>query len=376
MKTLIKHGKIVLPDCSGFADADLLMEDGRILAIGKDLTAENTIDATGKYLLPGLIDVHCHGALGYYFGCEEDNCKMLRFFAEKGITTVLPTTGTNTLEILLERIERILAHKDLRDDVARIGGIHMEGPFISTQKKGAMSAPPLACNLENFNRLIDAGKGEIKLMTIAPERENAVDVIREGVKRGVRMSLGHTMATYDEAMAGILAGASHATHTFNAMREYNHREPGVIGAVLTESSVTCEAICDMIHLAPATVKLILQAKGLDRVILISDAVLITGMPDGEYEYEGNIRVLKDGICRQKGTNTIAGSCFTMADGAKNLVKLGLSLADVARVGSLNPAKEAGLDGDLGSLEAGKCADILICDQAMNIEQVILRGNRI
>ena len=372
MKTLIKNGKVVLPDCSGFTDTDVLVEDGRILALGKNLVSDEVFDANGKYILPGLIDIHNHGSVGIYFGSDEDNGKILAFLASRGITTVLPTIGTNAIDVLVKRINRVLALKESNTAHARVGGIHLEGPFISTEKKGAMPVESPPCNLESFNILMEAGKGKIKIMTIAPERENALDVIREGVKNGVRMSLGHTMATYAEAMAAIDAGANHATHTFNAMRSYNHRESGVLGAVLTTESVTCEAICDMVHLAPATVKLISRAKGLDKMILISDSVLITGMPDGEYIYDGQTRIVKDGVSRTLN-GTIAGSCFTMADGAKNLVKLGFSLADVARVGSLNPAKAAGLDGQLGTLEKGKLADILVCDKDMNIERVMLRG---
>ena len=372
MKTLIKNGKVVLPDCSGFTDTDVLVEDGRILALGKNLVSDEVFDVNGKYILPGLIDIHNHGSVGIYFGSDEDNGKILAFLASRGITTVLPTIGTNAIDVLVKRINRVLALKESNTAHARVGGIHLEGPFISTEKKGAMPVESPPCNVESFNILMEAGKGKIKIMTIAPERENALDVIREGVKNGVRMSLGHTMATYAEAMAAIDAGANHATHTFNAMRSYNHRESGVLGAVLTTESVTCEAICDMVHLAPATVKLISRAKGLDKMILISDSVLITGMPDGEYIYDGQTRIVKDGVSRTLN-GTIAGSCFTMADGAKNLVKLGFSLADVARVGSLNPAKAAGLDGQLGTLEKGKLADILVCDKDMNIERVMLRG---
>lgn len=372
MKTLIKNGKVVLPDCSGFTDTDVLVEDGRILALGKNLVSDEVFDANGKYILPGLIDIHNHGSVGIYFGSDEDNGKILAFLASRGITTVLPTIGTNAIDVLVKRINRVLALKESNTAHARVGGIHLEGPFISTEKKGAMPVESPPCNVESFNILMEAGKGKIKIMTIAPERENALDVIREGVKNGIRMSLGHTMATYAEAMAAIDAGANHATHTFNAMRSYNHRESGVLGAVLTTESVTCEAICDMVHLAPATVKLISRAKGLDKMILISDSVLITGMPDGEYIYDGQTRIVKDGVSRTLN-GTIAGSCFTMADGAKNLVKLGFSLADVARVGSLNPAKAAGLDGQLGTLEKGKLADILVCDKDMNIERVMLRG---
>ena len=209
-------------------------------------------------------------------------------------------------------------------------------------------------------------------MTIAPERENALDVIREGVRKGVKMSLGHTMATYEQSMMAIQAGARHATHTFNAMRSYNHREPGVLGAVLTAPSVDCEVICDFVHLAPATIKLISLAKGVEKMILISDAVGITGMPNGEYVFDGQTRVVKDGVSRTLD-GTIAGSCFTMADGAKNLIKLGFTLCDVARVGALNPAKAAGIDNEVGTLEVGKRADIILCDKDANIECVMLKG---
>lgn len=372
MRTLIKNGKVILPDCSGFIDTDVLIEDKKIVAFGNDLTAENTLNADGKYLLPGLIDIHCHGALGTLFGYEEDNNKMLRFFAEKGITTVLPTLSTQTIDVLVERITRVLGYKNQRDDVANIGGIHLEGPFISTEKKGAMAIQSPDCDVESFNRLIDAGKGEIKIMTIAPERENALDVIRAGVGKGVKMSLGHTMATYEQSMEAIKVGANHATHTFNAMRSYNHREPGVLGAVLTEPNVDCEVICDFVHLAPATIKLISLAKGVDKMILISDAVGITGMPNGEYVFDGQTRVVKDGVARTLD-GTIAGSCFTMADGAKNLIKLGFTLCDVARVGALNPAKAAGIDNEVGTLEVGKRADIILCDEDANIECVMLKG---
>ena len=209
-------------------------------------------------------------------------------------------------------------------------------------------------------------------MTIAPELEGALDIIREGAKRGVRMSLGHTMATYDEAMAGIEAGATHATHTFNAMRAYNHREPGVLGAVLTDERVSCETICDMVHLSPVTVKLIRLAKGLDKMILVSDSGLITGVPNGEYVIDGQTRYVKDGVSRT-ANGTIAGSCFTMADDARNLVKIGFTLPEIARIGALNPARAAKIDDYLGTLEVGKCADVLVCDEEMNIDRVMIRG---
>ena len=375
MKTLIKNARVVLPDCSGYKNADVLIENGKISALGGDFTAERVIDANGKYLLPGLIDIHNHGALGMNFGGENADCeKILQFFAKNGVTTLFPTTGTDSVDAIAGQIERIANFKQSGSSKgAHIGGIHLEGPFISTEKKGAMAHASPPCTVENFIRLIEAGRGEVKLVAIAPERENAIEVIKEGVSRGVRMSLGHTMATYDEAVAAIKAGANHATHTFNAMRAYNHREPGVLGAVLTTPSVDCEVICDMVHLHPTTVELIRRAKGLDKMILISDSVPITGLPDGEYVVYGDqVRIVKDGISRTKD-GTIAGSCFTMSYSAKKLVEQGYSLADIAKIGALNPARAMGIDNETGTIEAGKSADILICDEKMNIEQVILRG---
>ena len=371
MKTVIKNAHVVLPDCSGFVDADLLVCDGKIAEIGQSLSGDVEYDAKGKYLLPGLIDVHNHGAIGVYYGSEEDP-KALGFLAKCGVTTVLPTFGTHSIDKLVERIRFIIANKEKHEDIARIGGIHMEGPFVSTEKRGALAVAPLTCNKEDFIRLVEAGEGEVRIMTIAPELEGALDIIREGAKRGVRMSLGHTMATYDEAMAGIEAGATHATHTFNAMRAYNHREPGVLGAVLTDERVSCETICDMVHLSPVTVKLIRLAKGLDKMILVSDSGLITGVPNGEYVIDGQTRYVKDGVSRT-ANGTIAGSCFTMADDARNLVKIGFTLPEIARIGALNPARAAKIDDYLGTLEVGKCADVLVCDEEMNIERVMIRG---
>ncbi len=376
MTMLLTNGKIVTPDCSGFICGNILIKDDTISEIGNIETADKIIDANGSYILPGLVDIHNHGSIGVHYAELDSFGPALDFIASKGVTSILPTLGTNSIEALVPAIQNILEEKKrMTKTGASIEGIHLEGPFISSEKRGAMESPSPDCTFENFKRLIEAGEGEIKLMAIAPERENALDVIKEGVRLGVRMSLGHTNATYAEAMAGIEAGATHVTHVFNAMRSYNHREPGVLGAVLTEPSVMCETICDMVHLAPATVKLVHKTKGLDGMILISDSVRITGMPDGEYVVNGSKRIVKDGVSKTP-TGTIAGSCFTMADGARRLVELGFSLADIARVGALNPARALGLDKKIGTLEKGKRADMIICDDRMNVERVILRGGEL
>ena len=374
MTTLFKNGNVLSPDCQTFTKTDLLIEDEKIIAIGEAATADNIVDATGAFIMPGLIDIHNHGSIGvYYATCDQPMEPALLYAAGQGVTTLLPSIGTRSAEDVIKGIRLVVETKKRGVRGSNIGGIHLEGPFISEEKKGAMMRKSPACNVETFLSFLEAGEGEIKLMAIAPERENALDVIREGVKRGVRMSLGHTNATYDQAMAAIDAGASHATHTFNAMRSYNHREPGVLGAVLTSPSVMCEAICDMVHLAPATVKLIRGMKGIEGMILISDSVAVTGMPDGEYGVDNNTRFVKDGVCRLQN-GTIAGSCFSMADGARKLVNmLGFTLPEIAQIGSLNPARAIGLDSITGTLEVGKRADIILCDERMNVSRVFVSG---
>ena len=267
-----------------------------------------------------------------------------------------------------------MREKEKHHPGAAIGGIHLEGPFISKQKKGAMEVPDLECNEDNFSNLIDTGQGNIRVMTIAPERENACRVIALGKKNGVRMSLGHTNATFSEACAAIEAGAQGATHTFNAMRSYDHRQPGVLGAVLTDPDITCEAICDMVHIAPATIKLIHRCKGSKGMIMVSDSSPFAGVPDGEYLFAGKTRYIKEGVARL-ANGTLSASCCTLGEDARKMLKMGFSLCDVVAMGSENPAKAAGIYDTVGSLEIGKDADILICDELFNLERVYTKGIR-
>jgi len=373
MKTVIRNGLVVNNDCTAFLPLDIVLRDGlieKLLPRGTAVEDATVIDAQGQYILPGLIDIHNHGALGVYYAFSDDFTPALELFARHGVTTVLASTGCTPMEELLASIRRIL-EKQKTAPGARIGGIHMEGPFLSSEKRGAMTIPDIPCTVENFLKFYEAAQGQLRVMTIAPERENALDVIRAGVERGVRMSLGHTNATYQEAMAGIRAGATGSTHTFNGMRSLLHRDPGVLGAVLTEPEVICEAICDLVHLSPAIVKLILAAKGTDKMILISDAVYITGFGDGEYRLGTQHKFVKNGVARL-ANGTIAGSCFTMADGARNLISLGCSLLDIAKVGARNPALATGLT-DRGMIKEGLLADLIITDENMQVSSVILRG---
>lgn len=370
MVTVIQNGKIV--DGTSVTQRDLWIENG-VICEAKSV-ADHVVDAKGAYILPGLVDIHTHGAAGVHYGKGEDYTLPLAHCAKNGVTTVLPTLGTGPLDVMLEEIKKILREKEKHHPGAAVGGIHLEGPFISNQKKGAMEVPDLECNEESFLSLIDAGQGNIRVVTIAPEREKACRVIALGKEKGVRMSLGHTNATYSEASAAIEAGAQGATHTFNAMRSYDHREPGVLGAVLTDPNITCEAICDMVHISPATIKLIHQCKGTKGMIMVSDSSPFAGVPDGEYLFAGKTRYIKDGVARL-ANGTLSASCCTLGEDARKMLEMGFSLCDVVAMCSENPAKAVGLYDFVGSLEVGKDADILICDEWFHLEQVYTKGIR-
>jgi N-acetylglucosamine-6-phosphate deacetylase len=372
MNTLIKNAKVITPDFSTFCEKDVFIVGDKISDTAPD-KIDREIDANGKFLLPGLIDIHIHGSNMGNFASTEDFDRALKYTSEAGVTTVVATIGVNPIDTIVSYEKNIVARTKRAPFGSNIAGIHLEGPFLSSEKRGAMHNPSEEVSLENFEKMIDAGEGLVKIMTIAPERENALEIIAEGKKRGIRMSLGHTMATYDEAIAGIQAGATGATHTFNAMRSLFHRDPGVLGAVLTEPSVSCEAICDFVHLSPAIVKLIYASKGADKMILISDTGPQTGLPDGDYMFGGFLKTIKDGVCTTNGGKTISGSIKPMSYGAKNLVSLGIPLCEVSKMGSHNPAKAIGIYDEVGSIEEGKRADLIIVDEKFNIEHVLIRG---
>jgi N-acetylglucosamine-6-phosphate deacetylase len=376
VKTLIKNGRLLDPACRSFSKGALLIEGETIVEVGhvSARSYDRVIDAEGLYVLPGFIDVHAHGAFGANFDLNIDFGEVRTWFARQGITTVSPTLASYPVD----KLAPIMAHvfdEAQKKIGASLAGLHLEGPFISPQKRGAMPYPPIPFERSTFEKILQAAKGNLAIMTVAPEIDGAEDLIRLGAEHGVWMSLGHTVASCAEAQAAIEAGARGATHTFNAMRAYDHREPGVLGAVLTDDRVWCEMICDFVHLAPETVQLILRAKGAERVILIDDAASITGVPDGVYDVCGMAVTVKDGVARNP-EGRLASSCLSMADGARNLLTLGVSLAEVCRMGAYNPAHVLGLDGITGSLSPGLRADVLVCDARLNLHTVLAAGEEI
>ena len=370
MVQLIKNATVV--SGKGMTIRDVWTRDGRFCL--PQPKADTITDAQGSFLLPGFIDLHTHGAAGVYYPDGVDFAPALEHCGKLGITTLLPTLGARPLEEMVKSMEHILRQQKLCHPGAKIGGIHLEGPFISQSKKGAMEPPELACTPEHFEALLEAGGGMVRVMTIAPERENACEVIRKGRDLGIRMSLGHTDATYAQACAAIDAGATGATHTFNAMGSYHHREPGILGAVLTDPRISCEVICDMVHLAPATVQLIRHCKGTEGMILISDCGMFAGVEDGAYICRGQAEYVQGGVARLTD-DTISSSCCTIYEAAKKLLELGFSLCDIAAIGAENPAKAIGMQNTIGSLDIGKDADFMICDEALEIHHVYIKGDR-
>lgn len=368
---ILKNAKVMTENFE-LRICDVEFDDERIVKIGESLEGTESVDLTGKYLLPGFIDTHIHGAHGSRFDDPEpDIYNITEFEASKGITSVAATVAGGVEPICRQCDTAYEAH--LAPKGAKVVAIHSEGPYISSARKGAMTARNmLQPNTEDLDKIIDHSHGLPMIISMAPELEGGLDLVRHAASRGVKVSMGHTDAKYDEAMAAIDAGASRMTHTFNASRPINHREPGVLGAVLTDDRVYCEMICDLVHLHGATLKLIYAAKGADKINMISDSSRVAGLDVSEFTVGGVTRYVVDGVIRL-ADGTIAGSTKTLLDGVKNLVKLGIPLEDVSKMASLSPAKSLGLDSDIGSIAVGKYADLVVLDDDFNVEYTFVNG---
>lgn len=364
----------------------LVVEDGRITELSsrsaKTLPANSSIvnfgDAT---ITPGFLDIHIHGGAGLdvMLTTPADLPRLGKFLSDHGVTGYFPTTVAAPLDTtctalgqLADAIEAANASTSPSPE-ARPLGIHLEGPFLSHKRRGVH--PPenlLEPSLAIFDRLWQAARGHVRMMTIAPEIPGAMEVIPEAAKRGVCVSIGHSDAQLPAAKAAVAAGARHATHTFNAMRPLDHREPGIIGEVLSDDGITADLIADGIHVSPEVVKVFLQAKGADRAVLITDAISATGMPDGRYQL-GPIQVdVKDGKCTSNGS--LAGSVLTMDRAVRNVTRFSnWSLRDAVRAASLNPARAVGLSWNYGVLAPGASADFNVLSSSGDVIKTIVGG---
>ena len=366
----------------GFIKKDTVIENGYFSAQDRlPLDGETVIDAQENYLIPGLVDVHFHGCGGYDFsdGTPEALDAIGDYELQNGITAICPAAMTLSEEMLRGICEN--AYEYASDDqsgargrqVSRLCGIHLEGPFIAEEKKGAQNPAYIRePDIGMFHRLQEAAQGLIRLITIAPETSHAMDFIRELYEQ-VHISLGHTTSDYDTAYEAFGLGADHVTHCFNAMPGFTHRAPGVIGAAADASHVMPELICDGVHIHPSAVRAAFSMFGGERMILISDSMRAAGMPDGAYtlgglnvEVKGNRATLADG--------TLAGSVTNLMDCMRTAVAMGIPLETAVRCATYNPAKSIGVEALYGRIAAGAYGDgVLLSRNDLSVQNVILGG---
>jgi len=364
----------------------VLVEDGRVLEVSTRSAREvprgaRRVEFGDTVLAPGFVDIHIHGGAGHdVMESDADALPAIeQLLAAHGVTGYFPTTVTASVDETLLALERLAGAIEFAEtEEHAVGkraaplGIHLEGPFLSHARRGVHPTenllPP---TLAMFERFWQAARGRIRMLTIAPELEGAGAVIAEAARRGVCVSLGHSDADLKAARAGISAGARHATHVFNAMRPLHHRDPGILGAVLTDSRLSADIIADGIHLDPTIVELLLKAKGANAAVLITDATAATGMPDGRFRL-GSMEVeVRDGRCF--AGEKLAGSVLTMDRAVRNTMQFaGWDLQQALRLATLNPARVAGLRGR-GSLEAGSVADMAVLSPDGEIRSTIVRG---
>lgn len=369
---ILKHARVLNSSTHRFDREAVVIENGRIISFDGDADGE-VFDCEGLFVLPGMIDTHIHGFGGEEFAKPEgDFGNAPSILSDDGVTGFAATVRCMPLDEIAACMKNAAAHIGQATGGAKVLGIHCEGPFVSEERRGAMHPPRLTCDVETMQTLLAAANGHLKLMTIAPERENAAAVIAHATANGVACSMGHTDATYAVAEAAVASGARRATHVFNAMRPLSHRETGILGVSLTDDRVHCEMIADFVHLDPATVKLVYRAKGAENITLISDAGRMSGLPNGQYEVGGILRTVKDGLCLDP-EGRIAGSCYSMLKGAQNLLSLGIPLEEIAQMASENPAKALGLFDTVGSIDIGKQADLIVCDEKLHIRAVFVDG---
>lgn len=370
---IIRNAKVYTPQHT-FAVQDLVIRNGRIVPHAMAEPGEQVIDADGLYALPGLVDIHFHGAVGHDF-CDADPeglQAIADFEASKGVLAICPATMTFSEEILNGIMDVAAAHKNERG--ADLVGINMEGPYISPKKVGAQNPKyVMAADAGMFHRLNERSGGLIKLVDVAPEEPGNMDFIKECSKE-VCISIAHTCTDYDTAKAAFAAGANHMTHLYNAMPGINHRDPGPIIAALEDGAMV-ELITDGVHIHPAVVRFTFNTFGDDHVVLIADSMMACGLPDGAYSLGGQaVTVRGPRATLTEHPDTIAGSATCLYDCMRHAVlQMGVPLESAVRAASENPARCIGIEVDYGSLAEGRIGNVILADADLNIRTVIRHG---
>ncbi len=377
----IKSSRVLTP-LQDLRDGVVLVEGKEIVAVGQQChvpipESARVIDAARHIVAPGFIDIHHHGADGAYAAEGPDAVeKISRYLARTGTTGWLPTVST------LEGLPGIVRAQKGGTSGAEVLGIQMEGPFLAPKRipgQEAVDRHLLEPSIELFARMVAAAEGQIRIMGVAPELNDALELIREMRRLGVIAAAAHTKCSYEQFMRAVEVGLRHVTHTYNVMTGLHHRKPGVVGGALTCDQVTAELIADGYHVSPVAMDVLLRCKGFDSVCVITDNVALAGLPDGEYEFYGRKVVKKDGVSRLAGTspdqdNTMAGSEWPMDHNLRTLTQaVGVPLAGAVRMATLTPARIIGLQRTKGSLEPDKDADLLIIDDQFNVYLTMVRG---
>ncbi|MGQ0840324.1 N-acetylglucosamine-6-phosphate deacetylase [Actinokineospora sp.] len=372
---LISGGRLVTPD-GVLTDGWLLVEDGYIgaLGTGEAPRADETVDAAGAWVVPGFVDIHCHGGGGDPFtSADPDRVRnAVATHARHGTTTMLASLVSRPVPELVEQVARL---RELVED-GLLAGVHLEGPFLSAARCGAhdpaVLQPP---DRAAVAALLDAGRGAVRMVTLAPELEGSVRAVHQLVDEGAIAAIGHTDATEAQVMPAVAAGATVATHLFNGMRPLHHREPGPIGALLDDERVTVELICDLVHLRPTIVRLAARHAGLGRTVLVTDAIAAAGVGDGSYQIGGLPVVVRGGVPTLAGGTSLAGSTLTMDAAFRNLVHgCGLSVPEAVAATSTLPAALLGLAESTGRLAKGLAADVVLLDDTLHTTAVLRRGD--
>ena len=354
--------------------AIVTVENGNIVSI-----EEGPANGSTDTLTAAFFDIHVHGARSFDFMAADSAgiAEVGRFLASRGVAYYFPTTVTAPLDLTLRALERLaeaIEHPRKHASGAPVAvplGIHLEGPFVSHGKRGVHPEVSLEPSVELFERLQQAARGNIRLMTLAPELPHALELIEHVTRAGVRITMGHSTATSVETLAAIAAGATSSTHLFNAMRPLDHREPGIVGTILDRDDVYAEAICDGVHVHPAIIRLWLKMKGEERAILVTDGIAATGMPDGTYTLGDFEVVVKDGVCLLG--ETLAGSVLTMDQAVANVQRFtGTSLGTAVRLASRNPARMMGMS-HLTQMAPGTPANFNVFDEAGDRTGSIFHG---
>ena len=366
---IIKNGK-VFQENGSYCIQDIYIENGRIVSAENEVTDKSVIDAHGLKVLPGMVDIHSHGAVGHDFSDADTEGlrRILQYEKSSGVTTYCPTSMTLPKEQLL-KIFRTAVDVETDDTCAHIGGINMEGPFIDSKKKGAHVEDYIVKpSVEFFRECNGVCGGMIKLVTLAPNVEGAQEFIRE-LKDETCISLGHTQADYDCSMEAMKLGAHHVTHLYNAMQPIGHRNPGLVGAAADCEECMVELIGDGIHVHPAMIRNTFRLFGSERVILISDSMMAAGMDNGMYTLGGQEVTVKDRKAILSD-GTIAGSATNLYDCMCYVVNIGVPEEEAIFAATRNPAMSIGIYGETGSLTPGKRADIVLADEKLNLVSVL------